>query len=267
MFPVARGANGQPADPADRGVEHGRARLERDERVRVARAPRVVEVDADRDAELDALADEVAHLARDADADGVGEDDLVRAAAREARRELEHATGVDRALERAAERRPERHGDADPVRLRALDDALAGDDRLLGRGARVPPVELLAHGERVVRLRQRRRREAVVAALVEDEPGVGDALDSGWIAATTSSAPAICGTRAGWTKLTASIRGSPAAARRSTSSARTAGSSVDRVVLEAVARPDVADRHRGAQITPSSRREARSSSASPSSPP
>ncbi len=48
----------------------------------------------------------------------------------------------------------------------------------------------------------------------------------GWIAAATSSAPAICGTRSSRTKLTASIRGSPAAASRFTSSARTAGASV-----------------------------------------
>ena len=45
-------------------------------------------------------------------------------------------------------------------------------------------------------------------------------------AATTSSAPAICGTRSGLTKLTASIRGSPVAASRRTSSARTSGASV-----------------------------------------
>ena len=45
------------------------------------------------------------------------------------------------------------------------------------------------------------------------------------IPATTSSAPAICGTRSSRTKLTASTRGRPAAARRLTSSARVAGSS------------------------------------------
>src|SRR5918995_6133251 len=45
-------------------------------------------------------------------------------------------------------------------------------------------------------------------------------------AATTSSAPAICGTRSGLTKLTASIRGSPAAASRRTSSARVSCASV-----------------------------------------
>jgi hypothetical protein len=44
-------------------------------------------------------------------------------------------------------------------------------------------------------------------------------------AATTSSAPAICGTRSSRTNETASTRGSPAAASRETSSARTAGAS------------------------------------------
>src|SRR5215217_7809176 len=42
----------------------------------------------------------------------------------------------------------------------------------------------------------------------------------------TSSAPAICGTRFGLTKLAASTRGTPAAASFSQSSARTSGESV-----------------------------------------
>ena len=46
------------------------------------------------------------------------------------------------------------------------------------------------------------------------------------IAPTTSSAPAICGTASGRTKLAASIRGSRAALRRLTSSARPSGGSV-----------------------------------------
>src|SRR4051812_5041070 len=45
-------------------------------------------------------------------------------------------------------------------------------------------------------------------------------------AATTSSAPAICGTRSSRTKLTASTRGSPARARRAQSCARVGGGSV-----------------------------------------
>ena len=48
----------------------------------------------------------------------------------------------------------------------------------------------------------------------------------------------------GVTKLAASTRGSPVAASRVHSSARVAGSRVDLVVLQAVARPDVAEEHR-----------------------
>ena len=68
--------------------------------------------------------------------------------------------------------------------------------------------------------------QAVVAPLVQHQAGVDDALGRARSPATTSSAPAICGTSAGLTKLTASIRGRPAAASRLTSSARTAGASV-----------------------------------------
>jgi hypothetical protein len=46
------------------------------------------------------------------------------------------------------------------------------------------------------------------------------------IAATTASASAICGTRFGLTKLTASMRGSPAPASLFTSSALTSGGKV-----------------------------------------
>ena len=90
---------------------------------------------------------------------------------------------------------------------------------------------------------------------------------SGWIAATTSSAPAICGTRPGWTKLTASIRGSPHDGQAVDELGAHGRLERDRVVLQPVPRADVADRHRGAQITPSSRRDASSSSPSPRSPP
>ena len=59
MLPVAFGANGQPPIPPTRGVEDGRARLERRVRVREAGVAGVVQMDADRDSELDAVADEL----------------------------------------------------------------------------------------------------------------------------------------------------------------------------------------------------------------
>ena len=71
------------ADAADRGVEHRRAGLERRVRVREAGVARVVQVHADWAAERHRLADELRHLARHADADRVGEDDLVGAGVRE----------------------------------------------------------------------------------------------------------------------------------------------------------------------------------------
>ncbi len=80
------------------------------------------------------------------------------------------------------------------------------------------------------------RHEPVVALLVQREPGVDDVRASRSIAATTSSAPAICGTRAGLTKLTASMRGD--ARGREAIDELGAGLRLEdlRVVLEAVPR-------------------------------
>ena len=62
-----------PAEASDGCVQDRRARLERGERVRVAGVARVVEVPADRDAELSSARHEPSRLARHADADRVGE--------------------------------------------------------------------------------------------------------------------------------------------------------------------------------------------------
>src|ERR671930_1182438 len=65
------------AEAPDGGVEDGGAGLERSEGVRVARVARVVEVTTDGQAELEGLRDEASHLARDGDADRVGEHEHV----------------------------------------------------------------------------------------------------------------------------------------------------------------------------------------------
>ena len=104
-------------------------------------------------------------------------------------------------------------------------DPLRRRGRLLDRGVRVLAAEALRDGDGEVRLGEPGRREPLVAALVEDEAREDDA-GRGSSAATTSSAPAICGTRSALTKLTASTRGRPAAASLLQSSARTAGASV-----------------------------------------
>ena len=96
-------------------------------------------------------------------------------------------------------------------------------------------------GIRDVHLAQARGQRAVEAALVQHQARPGDASAVAGSAATTSSAPAICGTSFGCTKLATSTRRRPAAARRPASSARRAGVEQHRIVLQAVARPDVAE--------------------------
>ena len=120
--------------------------------------------------------DDGAHLARHRHADRVREHDLVRAGVDEARGERQHARRVDGALERAAERGAERDGGAQVVLVRAGDDPLARGDRVLRAGTRVAPVELVADREREVHLVERGLAQPLVAALVERQARVGDAL-------------------------------------------------------------------------------------------
>ena len=152
MFPVALRRERAAAETADRGVEHGRAGLERGERVRVARVARVVEVAADGDAELGSSGDERAHLARRRDADRVGEDDRVGLGRGDALGELEHACGSTcpsngqpkATLSVTVVRRPSV--------ARATDDASGRRERLLDRGALVALVERLGDAEREAHL-------------------------------------------------------------------------------------------------------------------
>ncbi len=160
MFPVARGANGQPPTPPTDASSTVAPASTAARRVGDSRVARVVEMHAHRDAEAGRPADELTHLLRHPDPDRVGEHDLVRAGPREVAGQLQHAGRVDSPLERAAERRPERHGRTQPVPVRSLDDPLAGLDRRLDRGARVALVELLADSEREVHLVERRSRAA-----------------------------------------------------------------------------------------------------------
>ena len=115
-------------------------------------------------------------MARDADTDGVGEDDFVRTRLSRPRSEREHPRRIDRALERAAEGGPDRDGRAPSVGVCALGDARRRLARLFGRGVLIVPVERLARGEREVHLVEIRRREPVVAALVQDEARVHDTV-------------------------------------------------------------------------------------------
>jgi hypothetical protein len=221
-------------------------------------------VDADRRPELRACGDELAHLARHADPDRIGEDELVGARLCEPRRELEHARRLDPALEGAAERRPQRHRRPPAVRVRALDDLHAGSGRVLDRRAGVPLVELLADREREVHLVERRLAQPVVAAVVQREAGVDDAvapLDPGhhlFGAGHLRDARRV--DEADGLDPRHARRGEPV--HELGARCRVQGL---RVVLEPVARADVADRDR--HRTPSARSRSSSSSSSPSSPP
>ena len=162
---------GAAAEPADRRVENGRARCERRERIRVAGVPRVVEMAADRDSELDRAPDQRAHGAWCRYSDRVGEDERVGAALGDARCRLHDAFGIDLALERAAERDAQRHRRAEAVRTSARDDAPGSLDGLLDGRALVPLVERFGDAECEANLVEPRRDEPLVAALVEREPG------------------------------------------------------------------------------------------------
>src|SRR5947207_6267117 len=87
--PGGPGCEGASAEAAARGVEHARARLERGERIRIARVARVVEVHAAGTGALDERPD----LRRRGDTDRVREDDL--GTWREPRRDRCDHTGVD----------------------------------------------------------------------------------------------------------------------------------------------------------------------------
>jgi hypothetical protein len=181
-----------------------------------------VEVGADGDSELDDAGYDAPDLTRHGDADRVGEQDLVRSGDGEQLRELDDATLVDGALEGTAERDADVQRRADPVCSGALRDTTGRAERLLDRGVLVRPVEGLCGPEGEADLVEAGGREALVSALVEREPAY-TTPSLRWSELTTSSAPAICGTRRGSTKLATSTARSPAATRRPTRSARISG--------------------------------------------
>ena len=84
---------------------------------------------------------------------------------------------MDLALERAAERGADRHGRADAVLVGARDDPLCRLHRVLDGRALVLLVERLAGREGEVRLVEVCLAEPVVAAVVEHKAGVDDARD------------------------------------------------------------------------------------------
>ena len=163
--------------------------------------------------------DEVADLTRRGDPDRVREDDLggVQLLA-----ERGDDARIDAALEGAAEGDADAHGRG---ALGGVEDRLRLLERLVERHVAVPPVEGLRRGEVEVDPVERGLAQALVAPGVEDEARVFGAV-APLGPRHNLLGPAIRGTRSSRTKLTASMRGSPVAASRLTSSARSAGASV-----------------------------------------
>src|SRR5437870_4834549 len=138
-------------------------------------APSARGVAADRPPKLHTRAHQPTRLARHADPDRVGEDDLVGAGGDEASGKLEDVRRVDGALERATERGADRDGGPHAVPVRALDDPPGRLQGLLERGVRVPAVERLRRGEGEVHLVETGGEQSLVPALVDDETRVDDA--------------------------------------------------------------------------------------------
>src|SRR6266536_1388043 len=203
-------------------------------------------------------------LPRHADANRVREHELVGLRLHELIREAEDVAGIDGALERAAEGNPDRHRGADAVGVGAGDDVLCNLDRLLRRRVLVPAIEVLRGREREVNLIESRLRQAVVAAFVQREPGVDDALSPVDPGDDLLGARHLRHARG----VDEADRLDPRQARRCKSidevGARL-GIELRRLVLEAVARADVADDD--AHTTPSSFSRASSSSERPRRPP
>ncbi len=155
------------AEAADRRVEDGGSRLERGEAVRVAGVARVVAVEAGGARQLD----ESAHRRGSRNADRVRKDDF--GAAHEWRDELCDDARIDRALEGTAERA--RHGHRRGRLAGRVEDRLRARDRLRERRVAVSLVEHLRRRERHVDAIKPGGSEPLPALLVEDKTGKLDA--------------------------------------------------------------------------------------------
>ena len=153
MFPVARGANGQPPMPADRGVQQPAPRLERGDRVRVPGVASVVQVDADRDAEAAGSGDERAHLASARRRRSCRRDDLVGAGRGDA---LPRSRAIQPGSTAPSNGQPNEAPIVTvtrrPSARRAPTMRVGGCDRLGDGGALVALVERLGGGEGEVHL-------------------------------------------------------------------------------------------------------------------
>src|SRR3954465_11611015 len=158
-------SEGAAAEPADRGVQDGRAGLERGQGVRVAGVGGFVEVAAGR-AEGGDAPGHAADCARRRDADRVGQNDLARAGLGQPPGDLDHRALVDGTVERVPE------GDADRRGRRGAgsgpEDGGRLAQRLLPRHPGVALAERVRRRHGHVHAREGRGAEPLPAALVQN---------------------------------------------------------------------------------------------------
>ncbi len=165
------------ADAAGAGVEDRHAGKERGVGVCIAGVPRIVEMGAHRHIARDRAqrAEEIEHLARHADADGVGERDFVRPGAHGLADNRDHGVRRHCPLERAAERHRHRDG-CGPSRLPChRRDTMPVGDCVGDRAALITLAEGLACDDHVTEVIAPCRDRPLGAARIEHQPGIGHA--------------------------------------------------------------------------------------------
>ena len=187
--------------------------------------------------------EELAHLGRVGHAGGVAEADLGHARGGQPVGDGEHGLGLDRALVGAAEGHRDHRGHAQVLGQRALGHALQAGQRLLDRPVHVGPVVRLGGRQEQVGLvevlaqaRARCPARARWARVRPPRPRPGTSM-----AASTSAASASWGITSARTKLVTSSRRRPGAGQLVDQRDLGRGGDDLGLVLEPVARADLAD--------------------------
>ncbi len=214
MFPVARGAKGQPPMPPTDASSTVAPASTAASAFAIPGVARVVQVGPDgRSRAGEPRPTRSLTCSGHRDADRCRRRRPRRRSPRSRSASAGDVARVDRALERAAEGDADRDGRADAVGAGALDDPLRGGERLLDGRVLVAPVEGLGRGEGEVHLVEPGRDEPVVPVLVEREARVDDARRAGRCLRRPPRRRPSAARSCGLTKLTASIRGRPAPRR------------------------------------------------------
>src|SRR5262245_58295943 len=166
------------AEAAEARVQHARTRSHGSVGVRQPSVAGVVEVAAQGDAGhgFGDAPEDLGHLPRHADPDRVGNRDLEGRRLRELARNVDHALHGNLALERAAEGGRDRDLRADPGGARGRRDLAPGADGVRARHALVAAVELVGREDDHADLAAAGRGGAVEPGAVQHQADVGDVV-------------------------------------------------------------------------------------------